>query len=291
MSTRRPLLAALAFAAGLTLSLGFATVAGATITPVPVPQFIIHFTAISRPADPTTGLQFRSTSCAIGPATHPIVVPCQETGHIVFSSIGGSGSASLSSVLAGINWTFSLARASATTATTYAMSGTGTESTGTTPVRRPVRVTGQITVLPSPDPTLGPVVKGTENIYPLPFPPASRAQPETAPVIVANPNNLMVNTNTILGGRHFHPHTTIHLVECSRTSWVVVAQKPCDTNNTVTLTTSAAGSFTTRFKAELCPQATRVGPTAVRCYIGIPKPSGIDTVTLQAAVAITVTYP
>ena len=113
---------------------------------------------------------------------------------------------------------------------------------------------------------------------------------DTAPVITANPNNLMVNTNTTLTGRHFPPATTLRLVECSRTTWVVT-QKPCDTNNTVTVTTSATGGFVTPFKAELCPGGIRVGPTAVRCYIGVPKPSGVDTLTLRAAVPITVTYP
>jgi hypothetical protein len=117
------------------------------------------------------------------------------------------------------------------------------------------------------------------------------AAPDTAAAITATPNNLMVNTKTTLTGRHFPPVTTLRLVECSRTTWVVVAQHPCDTNNTVTVTTSDTGHFTTPFKAELCPRATRVGPTAVRCYIGVPTPSGKDTVTLRAAVPITVTYP
>ena len=116
------------------------------------------------------------------------------------------------------------------------------------------------------------------------------AVPDTGPAITANPNNLMVNTNTTLTGRHFPPTSSLRLVECSRITWVVT-QKPCDTNNTVTVTTNATGHFTTPFKAELCPGGTRVGPTAVRCYIGVPTPSGKDTVTLRAAVPITVTYP
>jgi len=119
--------------------------------------------------------------------------------------------------------------------------------------------------------------------------PAWAASP-VPPTITANPNNLMVNTDTTLTGRHFAPGETIRLTECSRTTWVVT-QHPCDTNNTVTVTTNATGGFTTPFKAELCPGGKRVGPTAVRCYIGIPKPSGVDTVVLKAAVAITVTYP
>ena len=164
MPTRRLLLAALALAAGTTLAL--AAPATATVTPPPpVPQFVISFTAIAQPPVSTAGLAFHSTACAIGPATHPIVVTCHESGHIVFSTVGGSGSASVSSALAGINWTFTLLRATAT-GTTYAMSGRGTESVGTTPILRPVRVTGRITVFPTPDPT----IKGTEAVYPLPIP-------------------------------------------------------------------------------------------------------------------------
>jgi hypothetical protein len=110
------------------------------------------------------------------------------------------------------------------------------------------------------------------------------------PSITANPNNLMVNTNTMLTGRHFAPRVTLKLAECGRTSWIV-PQHPCDTNNTVTVTTNATGGFMTPFKAELCPGGKRVGPTAERCYIGVPKPSGVDTEALLAAVPITVTYP
>jgi hypothetical protein len=46
----------------------------------------------------------------------------------------------------------------------YRMTGKGTESVGTTPVLRPVKVTGELTVVPTPDPTFN----GTEDIFPLP---------------------------------------------------------------------------------------------------------------------------
>ena len=120
--------------------------------------------------------------------------------------------------------------------------------------------------------------------------PSAWAASLTSPTITANPNNLMVNTDTVLTGRHFPPATTLRLAECGRTSWVVT-QNPCNTDNMVTVTTSPAGTFRTKFKAELCPEAVRVGPTAVRCYIGVPKPSGVDTVNLKAAVPIVVSYP
>ncbi len=171
LATRRPLLAALALAAGPILTLAVAVPAGAAaIPPPPTPQFIIHFSALTQPPpDPTLGLGFRSIACVIGAPTHPLVVKCQENGHVVLSTTGGSGSASLSSVVAGVNWTFKLVRTTAASTTTYLMSGNGTESTGTSPVLRPVRVTGRITVVPTPDPTLGPTIRGTEAVYPLPI--------------------------------------------------------------------------------------------------------------------------
>ena len=52
------------------------------------------------------------------------------------------------------------------TTNTYRMVGKGTESIGTSPVLRPVRVTGTLTVEPTPNPT----IKGTEEVYPLPTP-------------------------------------------------------------------------------------------------------------------------
>lgn len=161
-ATRRSVLTALALTAGSALAVGSPAAADAAPKPTPVPQYIIDFSAIARPATPT-GLQFHSTSCAIGPATNPIVVTCQESGTITFTSAGGSGRATVSSALAGINWKFTLVRSTAT-ANTYRMSGRGTESMGASPVLRPVKVTGTLRVEPTPDPT----IKGTEDVYRLP---------------------------------------------------------------------------------------------------------------------------
>ena len=111
------------------------------------------------------------------------------------------------------------------------------------------------------------------------------------PKIIAHPKNLMVNTFTTLTGRNFAPDTTINLTECSATNWVVEVQNPCDTTNTVTVTTDTKGGFTTGFQALLCPNGKRVLPNGVRCYIGVPTPSGIDTVRLVGAAKIIVTYP
>jgi hypothetical protein len=113
----------------------------------------------------------------------------------------------------------------------------------------------------------------------------------TPPTITAVPNNLMVNTFTTLTGKNFAPHKSITLKECSVTNWVVEVANPCDTTNAVTLTTDAKGGFRTGFQAQLCPNGKRVGPTAVRCFIGVPKPSGVDTIKLVGAVRIIVTFP
>jgi len=121
--------------------------------------------------------------------------------------------------------------------------------------------------------------------------PAASAISPVPPSISAHPNNLMVNAQTSLIGKNFPADKALRLTECSRTTWVVVSQHPCDNNNTVTLTTNAFGGFRTQFKAELCPGGVRVGPTAVACYIGVPRPNGVDTVKLEAAVKIVVTYP
>jgi hypothetical protein len=157
-ATRRLLLSALPFTATSALAVGLPAT-GATPLPPPLPQYVIHFSAIGLPATPI-GLQFHSISCAIGLATDPIVVTCQETGTIRFTTTGGSGSASVSSALAGINWMFTLTRSNAVT-NTYKMVGYGTESVGATPVVRPVKVTGKLTVKPTPDPT----ISGTEDVH------------------------------------------------------------------------------------------------------------------------------
>jgi hypothetical protein len=117
----------------------------------------------------------------------------------------------------------------------------------------------------------------------------------TPPHIVAKPNNVMLNTTISLTGTGFPANAKLTIKECSRTSWVVVAQKPCDTNNTITVLTNKTGRFVHAFKVELCPRTstgTGTGPiTRETCYIGNPKPKGVDTITLVGAAKVTVTYP
>jgi len=158
MAIRRIASAALAFTAGSAV-VCLTTAAGAS--PTPTPQYIVQFSAVAS-AVSTNGLVFHSTSCVIGPPTNPIVVQCQETGTVRFTASGGSGRATVSSPLSDINWKFTLHRSSVSS-TTYQMVGKGTETSGASPIVRPVKVTGTITVSPTPGPTL----QGTEDIFPL----------------------------------------------------------------------------------------------------------------------------
>jgi len=154
--------AALVITAG-SVMVALPSAAGSAPAPAPVPQYIVQFSAIASPPS-TGGLAFHSTSCVIGPATDPIVVPCKETGTIQFTAGGGSGTAMVTSALSSISWKFTLHRISVSS-TMYRMIGKGTESVGTTPILRPVKVTGTLTVTPTPDPTF----HGTEDVFPLPI--------------------------------------------------------------------------------------------------------------------------
>jgi hypothetical protein len=132
------------------------------------------------------------------------------------------------------------------------------------------------------------VVIGTSGA----FSPAG-AVSATPPHIVATPNNVMVNTKINLVGTGFPARSKLVIKECSTTNWVVVAQHPCDTDNTISVVTDRHGRFASTFKAELCPRS-KPGPgpvTQQTCYIGNPQPRGKDTIMLVGAARITVTYP
>jgi hypothetical protein len=112
------------------------------------------------------------------------------------------------------------------------------------------------------------------------------------PSITAKPDNVMVNTGTTLTGRNFTPGRTLHIVECSKTNWIV-PKNPCDTNNAVKVTTNAKGGFKTKMKVEACPasDSETSGGLSELCYVGVPKPSGIDTIALVPRTKIVVTFP
>jgi hypothetical protein len=112
----------------------------------------------------------------------------------------------------------------------------------------------------------------------------------TPPHIVAKPNNLMVNTKSLLTGTGFPAKTRLTIEECSVTNWVVTA-KPCDSTNRISVLTDGHGRFTRQFKVELCGGKRGPEPTSQICFIGDPHPEGIDTITLLGAARVTVTYP
>jgi hypothetical protein len=121
---------------------------------------------------------------------------------------------------------------------------------------------------------------------------AAQTPVAAGPHIVARPDNVMVNATTTLTGRGFPPKTKVALAECGAASWIA-PQDPCDTANTVTVTTNLAGGFSTPFKVQLCPRTAPPVPPVTKetCYIGEPHPTGIDTIALLGASKVTVTYP
>ncbi len=110
------------------------------------------------------------------------------------------------------------------------------------------------------------------------------------PTVTVHPNNVMVNTDTDVVGRHFDAGQTLTLVECGKTSWIA-PKNPCDTDNTVTVTTNGKGGFKTEMKVEACPGKAHQPPgLAQTCYIGVEK-LGLDNGSLQPFARIVVTFP
>jgi hypothetical protein len=109
------------------------------------------------------------------------------------------------------------------------------------------------------------------------------------PTITVNPNNVMVNTETTVSGHNFLPHQKVTLRECSQTTWIV-PQNPCDTNNGRIVTANRLGNFVTKMTVEACPRLAVAG-LAEQCYIGRPRPTGVDTIVLAPNAGIVVTFP
>jgi hypothetical protein len=111
------------------------------------------------------------------------------------------------------------------------------------------------------------------------------------PTLNATPHSVMVNTDTTITGKNFTPNSSVQLTECSARIWVV-PHAPCNTDNGVTVTANNKGTFKTAFKVELCPGGKHgKKPTSEICYVGVSKPSGIDTAVLSPYAKVIVTYP
>jgi hypothetical protein len=109
-----------------------------------------------------------------------------------------------------------------------------------------------------------------------------------SPRIVAHPHNLMVNTQTHLTGTNFKPSTSLTVKECGQKNWIV-PQNPCDSTNSIVVETNTRGQFKSVFTVQTCPGGTP--GFAEKCYMGVPTPSGVDTITLLGAATVVVTGP
>jgi len=113
-----------------------------------------------------------------------------------------------------------------------------------------------------------------------------------SPKITVSPRSQMVNDTVTLTGTGFKPHTKLVIWECSKKFWIV-PQQVCNHRNAAKVRTNAHGGFTVKkFKVLVCPEPKQ--PTdgfSRRCWVGLPKPEGVDTVALLAAARITVTGP
>jgi hypothetical protein len=121
---------------------------------------------------------------------------------------------------------------------------------------------------------------------------AGAARPVTGPRIVVTPNNAMVDSTVMLKGSGFAAHATLTIEECSVTQWYVLAS-PCVGTNNVVVVSGAHGGFSAPMTADLCDSGPWPGHpiTERRCYVGEPKPNGVDTIGLVGAARLIVTYP
>ena len=112
------------------------------------------------------------------------------------------------------------------------------------------------------------------------------------PTITAHPDNVMVNTTTKLVG-HGSPrrHAPHRGVPRRRRGWCRPAPATPPTPSPSRPT--GWGSSRRRSPSRRAPTSTTADTAGLsaRCYIGVPSPSGIDTVSLQPYTAIVVTYP
>jgi hypothetical protein len=120
----------------------------------------------------------------------------------------------------------------------------------------------------------------------LPFTVAS-ARP--APQIVARPDSIMVDHTTSLTGKHFPARATLTIEECSAKNWIA-PESPCHSSNAVVVHTNGGGNFKATMKVLTCPAPSTPGFSQI-CYVGEPKGTGVDTLTLVGAGKITVTGP
>jgi hypothetical protein len=116
------------------------------------------------------------------------------------------------------------------------------------------------------------------------------AMGEGSPKVKAMPHKLMVNTTTMLKGKHFPANTAIQLLECGKIFWMAPSF-PCLSENEKEVTTDAKGRFETSFEVGLCPEGEpTMKPTQRICWVG-EAVFGEDTGNLVGAAKLKVSYP
>lgn len=111
-----------------------------------------------------------------------------------------------------------------------------------------------------------------------------------SPQITVSPREAMVGSSVKVRGRGFPAGAKLEILECGRTFWLD-PNVPCDTANALTVTAGSRGSFTSSYRAEVCPEGEPIEyPTRRRCYVGALR-MGEDTGTLAPYATLAVTYP
>jgi hypothetical protein len=133
------------------------------------------------------------------------------------------------------------------------------------------------------------VVLAVVAVAPLVVAVAASAKTAKAPKIVLSTDSAMVNTTVVVKGKHLTPDTTYTVAVCGKTEWSLPANPCADGNQTVQ--TNDRGAFKTKIAARLCPQDSPPTITEETCYVGILHPTGIDTLALDPAAPLEVSWP
>jgi hypothetical protein len=122
--------------------------------------------------------------------------------------------------------------------------------------------------------------------------PAGAAAAGSKPRITVTPDNVMVNTAVTIVGKHGPASKKFALRECGQRSWVVTQTSAVCTADAIPVKTNKHGRFRTTYDAQVCPHDSGSGPvTRAKCFIGRPRPSGVDTLHLAGHAKLIVTYP
>lgn len=135
------------------------------------------------------------------------------------------------------------------------------------------------------------VVVGAVSIFgSFPVVACPGASASAQPHIVVQPSTARAGSSVAVRGTGFPARTRLTVEECSASSWIA-PQDPCVKHNAVSTRTNQQGGFRLHMVVRTCPVRTSDGThrRSRTCYIGVPHPSGIDTIELTGAAQIRVT--